>query len=274
MLVATRTGEFVLLDAELAGRVITLGVLLLDPADDVLYLRIRRDVARLTSDETDREMLELLQADLESKASEMGGAALLEWLESSLSNFLRVSDRESVMVERFPAALYRLYRKHVPAEVVEFRTHLPRYTLRAAAGQFGEEREIESEPVAWDEAPPDLRVREGMFVAQVVGHSMEPAIPDGALCVFRTPVGGSRFNRKLLVENFADTEQTGRYTVKIYGRPPRPERAKAGGEDGESQLRDDIDETIVLIPLNPEYPRWEVPREKVRVIAEFVCVLD
>jgi len=36
---------------------------------------------------------------------------------------------------------------------------------------------------------------EGMFVGQVVGRSMEPGIPDGASCLVRSPVTGSRQGR-------------------------------------------------------------------------------
>ena len=44
------------------------------------------------------------------------------------------------------------------------------------------------------------RLRRGMFVAQVVGKSMEPAISDGAYCLFAAPVGGSRQGKSVLVQ--------------------------------------------------------------------------
>jgi phage repressor protein C with HTH and peptisase S24 domain len=44
-----------------------------------------------------------------------------------------------------------------------------------------------------------------MFVAQVVGRSMEPLIPDGSLCIFRHGVRGSRQGKRLLIEKFSET---------------------------------------------------------------------
>lgn len=43
-------------------------------------------------------------------------------------------------------------------------------------------------------------LRSGMFVAKVVGNSMEPTIPDGAYCLFTRPVTGTRQGRTVLVE--------------------------------------------------------------------------
>ena len=39
-----------------------------------------------------------------------------------------------------------------------------------------------------------------MFVAQVLGHSMEPRVPDGAWCLFSAPVEGTRQGKTVLVE--------------------------------------------------------------------------
>jgi phage repressor protein C with HTH and peptisase S24 domain len=39
-----------------------------------------------------------------------------------------------------------------------------------------------------------------MFVAQIVGKSMEPAIPDGSYCLFRVPVTGTRQGKIVLVQ--------------------------------------------------------------------------
>ena len=65
------------------------------------------------------------------------------------------------------------------------------------------------------ETPPDLKLDDDMFIARIQGHSMEPRIPDGSLCVFRKNVVGSRNGRLVLVRNseLADDNQ---YTVKRY----------------------------------------------------------
>src|SRR5258708_6619485 len=140
--IRTCEGRCALVTTELPERDrATLGVLLQDPASDALYLRFRRDWEELANGE-DSEVLSLLAADLGQKAAEMGAEKLFAYLESTLSNAVIVSDREPVLVEDFSRALDRLYRIHVESTVLPFRTHLPRYSLRAAAGRFLENAEI------------------------------------------------------------------------------------------------------------------------------------
>jgi phage repressor protein C with HTH and peptisase S24 domain len=259
---APKPGQYSLLLSELPGRgVETLGVLLLDPASDTLHVRLRRDWERLASEE-DAEVLEELEEDLQMKSRESGGTAVLEYLESDASNSLRVTDREAISVRDFDKKLSELYREHVPAQVLQFRTHLPRYSLAVAAGPFlTNPEDVRAEE--WVEVPPDLRLEDDMFVAEIRGHSMEPKIPDGSLCVFRRGVVGSRNNRLVLVRNseLADDNQ---YTVKRY------KSEKRVTEDGFVQTR------IRLESLNPLYPSWDLDQEegKYQVIAEFVRVLE
>jgi phage repressor protein C with HTH and peptisase S24 domain len=164
-------------------------------------------------------------------------------------------------VQDFNRAIDRLYRRHVQSNVLQFRTHLPRYTLQVAAGMFLENEEVTEE--GWVEAPEELRLTPEMFVAQIAGHSMEPLIPDGSLCVFRRGVTGSRQGRLVLVENL-ETSGNNRYTVKRY------KSEKAASEAGWRHDR------IRLESLNPDYPSWDLDpdEEKYRIIAEFVRVLE
>ena len=175
-------------------------------------LRLRRDWQQI-ADPEDAEVLALIEDDLTGKVRELGPDRLYEFLESSLSNTLRISDRDSVLLSDFGSTLNRLYNRLVPATVLQFRTHLPEYSCRAAAGKFGEQMQVEDE--GWVEAPADLRLTEDMFVARVVGRSMEPEIPDGSLCVFRGNVVGSRQGKKLLVENFGESAEGGE---SVYGK--------------------------------------------------------
>ena len=73
-------------------------------------------------------------------------------------------------------------------------------------------------PDGWVAPRTSRRLGEGMFVAQVVSRSMEPRIPDGAWCLFRSPVTGSRQGRIVLVQHqsIQDPETGGSYTVKRY----------------------------------------------------------
>jgi len=145
---------------------------------------------------------------------------------------------------------------------------VPLTTLRAAAGAFGEAQfveEIESED--WIEVEGDTSLRAGMFAAQVVGHSMEPRIPDGATCLFVSPVTGSRTGRIVLaqLQDARDPETGFRYTVKRY----RSEKS-ADAETGWRHV------SITLEPLNPAFAPITIgvdDEESVRIVAEFVRVL-
>lgn len=246
------------MQAELPGRgLVNLGVLLEDPQSDALHLRFRRDMDSLV-DEEDLEVLGGLADDLARKSGELGAGKLFEYLESTLSTSVRVTDREQVLVEDFSRELDRLYRQHVPSNVLEFRTHLPRYSLRAAAGRFLDNEEIVEE--GWVETPEDLRLTPDMFIAQIAGHSMEPLIPDGSLCVFRAGVTGSRVGRLVLAED----REANAFAVKRYNSK------RIDSEEGWRH------EWIHLESLNPEGPSWPLDpdEEKYRILAEFVRVLD
>jgi SOS-response transcriptional repressor LexA len=105
-----------------------------------------------------------------------------------------------------------------------------------------------------------------MFLAQVVGKSMEPAIPDGSYCLFAAPVEGSRQGKTVLVQmrDAIDPETGERYTVKRY------ESVKSTSDDTRRQ------EKITLKPTNPEFAPIELTDadgESLQVIAEFIEVL-
>src|SRR5271168_5213474 len=72
------------------------GILLADETTDQLTLRLREDVEEASLDEQGREWLDALEADLRARAGETGAAGMMAWMEDSLSNFLRVSDRTAI----------------------------------------------------------------------------------------------------------------------------------------------------------------------------------
>ncbi|MBI1897457.1 MAG: S24 family peptidase [Acidobacteria bacterium] len=258
--VSTRTGEWSLVEVALPDTSpIAGGVLLLDPAEDKLYPRFRRDWREIVENALDLELLAALEDDLRAKAEELGGEGLLRRLEDTLSDTLLLSDRRPVVLHRIESTLKQLYRAHVAPLVLPFRTHLPVYTLVAAAGKFGDAMEVE--PEGWEEVR-NVRPAEGMFLAHVAGRSMEPLIPEGSLCVFRRGPAGSRQGRRVLVENFGEPGEN-RYTVKVYESEKR-----ATGEDTWEHTR------IVMKPLNPAYAAWELQPGDFRVLAEFVAVAE
>jgi SOS-response transcriptional repressor LexA len=262
MAIAASPAAYSLLEIELPGRDLTpIGVLLADLESARAHVRLRRDWDRLAEDEADREVLEALEEDLRHKASDLGIGPFLDYLEDTLSMTLRITGRQAIEVEDFDRALNRLYRENVQSNVIPFRTHLPLYTLRAAAGKFLENKEITEQ--GWIEMPAGLHLAENMFLARIAGHSMEPVIPDGALCVFRHNVTGSRQGRLVLVES-REATLNNRYTVKRYASE------KGASDEGWVHTR------IRLESLNPDYPSWDLDpdQEKYAILAEFVRVLE
>lgn len=253
-------GEALLLELALPGeRPVAIGVALHEPASGDLHFRFRQDWESFVPEE-DLDYVSALEADLQAKARQMGGTALLEWLEEHSSHMLRLSSRERVVVSRAEATLGRLYREQVSSTVQEFRTHLPLFGLRAAAGHFSGQQSVE--PEGWIEVP-HQKLKKSQFVATVVGKSMLPLIPDGSLCVFEANVTGSRQGRLVLVENRAAGGGE-RYTVKRY----RSEKVQS--PDGEWRH-----DRILLEPLNPDFEAWELTAgDDLAVIAEFQYVLE
>ena len=145
-------------------------------------------------------------------------------------------------------------------------TCVPLVSLKAAAGAFSDPQHVDDEDFPWAAVETGRRLRSGMFVAQVVGRSMEPAIPDGAYCLFAAPVEGTRQGKTVLVQMRAeaDPESGERYTVKRY------ESEKAAEEDSWQHTK------ITLTPVNPEFEPIVLTgtdQGTLQVIAEVVEVL-
>ncbi len=70
---------------------------------------------------------------------------------------------------------------------------VPLVSLEARAGTHAGARAVEI--AAWVEPHAKARLTAGMFVAQIVGESMEPEVPSGSYCLFRavgqTPPSGA-----------------------------------------------------------------------------------
>ena len=259
---ARRQGTYVLLEAHPpALPAHNIGVYLIDPATNRAWLRMRRDFQGVAEPE-DVEVLQALEEDIRARASETGAEAFLQSLEDSLSNVLRAGERQSVEVDAFSRVLDRLFDQHVEKIPVEpFRTHVPLYSLRAAAGRLGDEMESAEED--WVRAPEGMRLDPSLFVAHVVGHSMEPRIPDGSLNLFRLNPVGSRQNKILLIQRYGVTDESARYTVKKY-----TSKKVFSGEDQWQH------ESIRLEPLNPEFEAWDVEPRDFAVVAEWLRVLE
>jgi type I restriction enzyme R subunit len=154
-----------------------------------------------------------------------------------------------------------------PKAADRFRTCVPLYTLKAAAGAFGEGQHVE--PDGWVVPRASRPLSQGMFVAQVVGRSMEPRIPNGAWCLFHSPVTGSRQGRIVLVQHqsIQDSDAGGSYTVKRYESEKEP-----GGKEGDGWRH----KVIRLVPENPDLEPivlTGIDEGDVSVVAELLEVL-
>ena len=188
------------------------------------------------------------------------------WMASEAYRRLRSDDaREGGEHPEFGALPPRL-RLVEPEPNERYLTCVPLVALKAAAGAFSDPQHIDDDDFAWAAVETTRRLRRGMFVAQVVGKSMEPVIPNGAYCLFRAPVEGTRQGKTVLVQmrDTADPENGQRYTVKRY------ESEKEGDEDSWHHTK------ITLKPVNPDFEPiilTGADEGELQVVAEVVEVL-
>lgn len=164
------------------------------------------------------------------------------WMASEAYRRLRndtKADQREAISRGLPSCLHIVEPKPTERNV----TCVPLIPLQAAAGTFSDPQYVEDDGWEWVTVDTRHRLRPGMFVAQVVGKSMEPLAPDGSFCLFAAPVTGTRQGKTLLVQlrDVSDPETGARYTVKRY------ESEKA--QDGSSWRH----RTITLKPINPAF---------------------
>jgi uncharacterized protein len=95
---------------------------------------------------------------------------------------------------------------------------VPVVDLKFAAGNFSEPQALEDGATEWVELPDWVAPQPGLFVAQVVGESMNRRIPNGAWCLFRANPQGTRQGKIVVVQHrsISDPETGGSYTIKRY----------------------------------------------------------
>ena len=257
-------GQYLLVQAALPNTPLqNIGVLLIDIGCDRLYFRFRRDFEEFAGDEADwfRE----LSNDISKSADELDAEKCVEWMESTLSNAVRISTRRRVAIEDCAATTVdRLYATLILPKILPFRTHLPQYSLEAAAGRFG--RQMCVEPQGWAEVRTNVSLTDDMFVVHVHGHSMEPEIPNDCLCAFRSDVGGCVEGKVLLIEQCNQTGG-GSYTVKLTRVSERVDP----NQEGDSAW---LHQRLTLNSTNSNYRSWDVPSaEEIEILGEFLFVV-
>ena len=120
----------------------------------------------------------------------------------------------SVTLEELP------FRILSDAERSESGNAVPLFDIKIAAGNFSPEQWLDD--CKWAELSDPFVAKDGYFITQVVGESMNRRIPNGSWCLFRSAGAGSREGKIVLVQsqNLQDPE-TGSYTVKRYSSAKR-----------------------------------------------------
>jgi len=218
--------------------------------------------ARLEHDKAlQRVLIELLADHTELYKQFSDNPAFKRWLAETIFS---VTYSSSPVAEAVPDQSGMRFVQPRPED--RFVTSVPFIPLKIAAGAFSDPQHVDDKNWEWVEIQAKHRLRPGMFVSQVVGKSMEPAIPDRSYCLFAAPVEGPRQGKTLLVQlrDTIDPETGERYTVKRY------ESDKITEDDSWSHSK------ITLKPVNPEFEAivlTDAQEGQVKVIAECIEVL-
>jgi uncharacterized protein len=150
----------------------------------------------------------------------------------------------------------------------------PVIDLRFAAGAFSDAQALEDGAEVWVALPDWVRAQRGLFVAQVVGESMNRRIPNGSWCLFRANPAGTREGKVVVVQHrsIADPETGGRYTVKLYASEKVP--AENGGwRHDRITLRPDSDRPQfepIVINLDDSDDGFSVVAEMLFVLSSMI----
>ena len=146
--------------------------------------------------------------------------------------------------------------------------YAPIFDLKIAAGGFSHEQTIDDMAEEFVELQSGASAA-GLFVAQVVGESMNRVIPNGAWCLFRANPQGPRQGKVVLVQHrdIRDQDHGATYTVKKYLSE------KVHDADGGW-----LHSKIVLRPNSTEdrfhdFVISGVQEDEFRVVAEFIALL-
>ena len=147
---------------------------------------------------------------------------------------------------------------------------VPVIDLRFAAGAFSDAQPLDHAAGDWVALPDWVRPQPGLFVAQVVGESMNRRIPNGSWCLFRANPPGTREGKVVVVQHrsIADPETGGQYTVKRYASEKMP------AEDGAWQhLRITLHPDSDRPGFEPIEIRLGEREDEFSVVAELLLVL-
>jgi DUF2075 family protein len=148
----------------------------------------------------------------------------------------------------------------------------PVIDLRFAAGAFSDSQVLEEGATGWVGLPDWVHPRPDLFVAQVLGESMNRRIRNGAWCLFRANPSGTREGKVVVVQHrsIADPETGGRYTIKVYSSEKVPSE-DGGWRHRRITLRPDSDRPgfePIVIEVGDEDEGYVVVAEMLMVLGE------
>ena len=232
------------------------GVVVADADANEAAFRFRRDWEDFAGEEA--EFLEAIAEDLPDKARELGVRAFLAWVDGDLSNTFRCGEPQRTLALDLERTAQTLYARSVRSTAKPYQTHLPVMCFAAAGPMIDNPESGREEWVDVDGA----RLSKDHFLVRICGHSMEPDIPDGSLCLFRKYYAGSRTGKIMLVHEMTDEGGMGRFAIKRYESQKR--QTREGWEHERLRMHSD----------NPEYAEYELSEERrYETIGEFVRVV-
>ena len=148
---------------------------------------------------------------------------------------------------------------------------VPVIELRFAASAFSDSQATEECARDWVALPDGRSYESGLFVAMVVGESMNRRIPNGSWCLFRAHPAGTREGKIVVVQHrtVADAETGGRYTIKRYSS-----EKVALDEGGWIHRRITLSPDSTLPQFEPIVIEIDDDHAELTVIAEFLTVLS
>jgi DUF2075 family protein len=152
------------------------------------------------------------------------------------------------------------------SEVKPYVNSVPKFDIKIAAGSFSPDQWLEE--CDWVELPEHFSPKEGYFVAQVIGESMNRRIANGSWCLFKSNVIGSRNGKIVLVQhrNIQDPDNGGQFTIKRYSS--QKTSTDEGWSHSQIQLHPDSLDTSFQ-PLTLEASN----ETDLQVVGEFIAIV-
>lgn len=143
---------------------------------------------------------------------------------------------------------------------------VPLLDLDIAAGPFGAFQHIDEDITQWIELPDGFKYTKDLFVAKVMGESMNKKIPNGAWCLFKANPVGTKQGKVVVAQlnGHLDTDTGGSYTIKLY--------SSSNMLDSDN----DLQQSITLSPASTDKsyrPITVSNGDEVLIVAELVAVI-